>query len=810
MNLSLRWLSDYIDTGVDVKKFCADMTISGSKVERYDTEGTDITNVIVGKVLEQPEPIEGTHLVICKVDVGTAGNGEPLQIVTGAPNVNCGDLVPVAMDGATVIDRKEKKVVKIKKGKLRGVVSNGMLCSVDELGLTLHDFPYATTDGIFILKQEEGCPALTLGMDIKEAIGYNDTSVEFEITSNRPDCLSVIGLAQEAHATFDKPVTIKEPSFKGNGEDINTMLKVKVHNDKLCSRYIAGIVKNVKVGPSPRWMRERLRASGVRPINNFVDITNFVMLEYGQPMHAFDIKYINDREINIRNAKNGEKITTLDGVERELKDNMLVIADANKPVAVAGVMGGEYSGIMDDTVNVVFESACFDGASVRVTAKTLGMRTDASARFEKGLDPYNTLPAIKRAFELVEMLGCGEVVGTIIDADHSDKTPHGVPFSAEWTNKFLGTDISEEVMLTCLHKLGFKVENGMAYAPHNRVDIECKADIAEEIARIYGYNNIPRTIIKGVAKASLTPEQLYSRKIMNTMTALGASEITTYSFISPKYFDKIKLPANSKLRNTVTITNPLGEDTSVMRTTVIPSMCEVLSRNYNNRNLSACLFELGNEYIPVEGEVLPIEPLRLSVGMYGDGVDFYDIKGIVTELMDIMGVEDYEVEACTDTADFAEADAFHKGRCAMISKDGIKLAILGELHPEVTENYDIDVKTYVAKINVPEMMSVSKLEKTYKPLPKFPATTRDLALVCDDKIPVATLEKCIKAGVGNILENITLFDVYKGKQIADGKKSVAFSISMRSHDGTLTDEQADGAMKRSLKELAKIGAEIRS
>ncbi len=810
MNLSLRWLSDYIDTGADIKKFCAEMTLSGSKVERYDTEGEDIKNVVVGKVLEQPVSIEGTHLVICKIDVGPAGNGEPLQIVTGAPNVNCGDLVPVAMDGATVIDRKEKKLVKIKKGKLRGVESNGMLCSLDELGLSLHDFPYAIADGIFILKDEESCEPIKIGQNIMEAIGFNDTSVEFEITSNRPDCLSVIGLAQEAHATFDKPVSIKEPSFRGNGEDINTMLKVKVQNTELCSRYIAGVVKNVKVGPSPRWMRERLRASGVRPINNFVDITNFVMLEYGQPMHAFDIRYINKAEINVRNAKQGEKITTLDGIERELSEKMLVIADADKPVAVAGVMGGEYSGIMDDTVDVVFESACFNGASVRTTAKALGMRTDASARFEKGLDPYNTLPALKRAFELVELLGCGEVVGSIIDADHSAKTPHGVEFNPDWINKFLGTAISEDTMVTILKKLGFKVENGMAYAPHNRIDIECKSDIAEEVARIYGYNNIPKTIIKGIAQASLSPEQIYERKIMNTMTALGANEITTYSFISPKYFDKIKLPVNSPLRKTVTITNPLGEDTSVMRTTVLPSMCEVLSRNYNNRNMSACLFELGNEYLPLDGEVLPNEPARLSVGMYGDDVDFYDIKGIITELLDIMGVKDYDITACTSTDDFAEADAFHKGRCAMITKDGVKLAILGELHPNVTENYDIDVKTYCAKVNIPEMMSVSTIEKAYKPLPKFPATTRDLALVCDDTTPVATLEKAIKIGVGAILEEITLFDVYKGKQIADGKKSVAFSISMRSHDGTLTDEQADAAMKRSLKELAKLGAEIRS
>ncbi|MDE5860299.1 MAG: phenylalanine--tRNA ligase subunit beta, partial [Oscillospiraceae bacterium] len=598
----------------------------------------------------------------------------------------------------------------------------------------------------------------------------------FEITSNRPDCLSVIGLAREAHATFDKPYTVKTPEFKGIDGDINSMLKVTIHNKELCPRYIAGVVKNVKIGMSPRWMRERLRASGVRPINNFVDITNYVMLEYGHPMHAFDIRYIDGAEINIRNAKDGETITTLDGVERTLKKEMLVIADANKPVAVAGVMGGEYSGIMDDTVDVVFEAACFDGASVRTTAKALGMRTDASARFEKGLDPQNAYPAILRAFELVEELGCGEVVKTIIDADYSDKSPKGVEFDPEWINKFLGTDISEADMKKYLERLDFKIENGIAYAPSVRIDIERKCDIAEEVARIYGYNNIPKTIIRGVAAAQLTEKQKFERKICSTMAALGAYEITTYSFISPKYFDKIRLPENSKLRKTVVITNPLGEDTSVMRTTILPSMCEVMARNYNNRNASVCLFELGSEYIPNGGE-LPDEPVRLSIGMYGGGADFYDIKGIADALLKDVGVEDFEYTACTDTEVFAEASAFHPGRCAVIKKDGKAVGILGELHPEVLENYGIGTKAYAAKLNVNELLEMATAVKTYKPLPKFPATTRDLAIVCDEALPVAELEKAIKKAVGNILETVTLFDVYQGKQIAEGKKSVAYAIS---------------------------------
>lgn len=804
MDLSMKWLGDYIDVSdMPIKEFCSGLTISGSKVERWETEGEEISKVVVGKILSVVPHENSDHLVVCKVDVGHA-SPDVLQIVTGASNVHEGDFVPVAMDGSTLPNG-----VKIKKGKLRGVESNGMLCSLGELGLTTHDFPYAIADGIFIMQQEEGCVPFELGQDIREAIGFDDTSVEFEITSNRPDCMSVIGLARETHATFDRPYTVKEPAYNGIDGDINSMLKVTIHNKELCPRYIAGVVKNVKIGMSPRWMRERLRASGVRPINNFVDITNYVMLEYGHPMHAFDIRYIDGAEINIRNAKEGEKITTLDGTERTLTEKMLVIADANKPVAVAGVMGGEYSGIMDDTVDVVFEAACFDGASVRTTAKALGMRTDASARFEKGLDPQNAYPALMRAFELVEMLGCGEVVKTIIDADYSDKTPKGVEFDPKWINNFLGTDIPEDVMKSCLERLDFKVENGMAYAPSVRIDIERKCDIAEEVARIYGYNNIPKTIIRGVADAKLTEKQKLERKIANAMTALGAYEITTYSFISPKYFDRIRLPADSPLRRTVVISNPLGEDTSVMRTTLLPSMCEVMARNYNSRNAAVCLFELGSEYIPGGGE-LPDEPVRLSVGAYGGDMDFYGLKGIVDSMLKNIGVEDFEYAACTDPAVFAEAEAFHPGRCAVITKDGKAIGIVGELHPETLENYGIGVKAYAAKVNVTELLDIANAVKTYKPLPKFPAAVRDLAIVCDEDLPVAKLEKAIKRAVGNTLESVTLFDVYKGKQIAEGKKSVAYSIAMRSHEGTLTDEQSDAAVKRVLKELEKLGAELRA
>lgn len=796
MNLSMKWLSDYVKADMPIKEYCHALTMSGSKVECYEIEGSEISNVVVGKLLSvEPHP-DSDHLVICQVEIG---QDTPIQIVTGAPNVKAGDIVPVALSGSTLPGG-----IKIKKGKLRGVESNGMLCSLGELGLNKHDFPYAIEDGIFII--EEDCE---IGEDIHTAIGLNDTSVEFEITSNRPDCLSIIGLARETAATYNLPLNVPVPSFKGVDGNINEMLKVDIQNTEKCRRYCAGIVKNVKIEPSPRWMRERLRASGVRPINNFVDITNYVMLEYGQPMHAFDLRYVDGAHINVRNAAEGEKIMTLDSVERTLTSEMLVIADENKPVAVAGVMGGEYSGIMEDTNTVVFESAYFEPTQVRRTAKKLGMRSDASMRYEKGVDPKISMTCLKRAFQLVEELGAGEVINTVIDADYSDNTASEVEYDPKWINDFLGTDISEADMSDYLRRLEFKIEGNKVIAPSFRIDIECKADIAEEIARIYGYNEIPSTEFRGVAEAELTPEQKFTRTLNNVMVSLGGYEIATFSFVSPKYMDKINLPADSKLRNTVNIINPLGEDTSVMRTSTIPSMLEVLSFNYNNRNEKACLYEIAKEYLPVEGNELPDEPLRLTVGMYGGNVDFYDLKGIVETALSEMGIKSVEYVRAYDSEAFDEKSAMHPGRSAVIMKDGVALGIMGEIHPDVQETYEIGSKTYIAKLNVPEMMSAAETEISYKPLPKFPATTRDLSLICDDDIPVASLEKAITGAVGKILEKVTLFDVYKGKQIADGKKSVSYSITMRSHDGTLTDEQADNAVKKALKALSVLGAELR-
>lgn len=797
MNLSMKWLSDYVTLDTTVKDFCAAMTMSGSKVEVATEEGSEIKNVVVGKLLSVVPHENSDHLVVCQVDVGQE---QPIQIVTGAPNVKAGDIVPVALCGAELPNG-----VKIKKGKLRGVESNGMLCSLGELGLTVHDFPYAIADGIFLI--QEDCQ---IGQDIHEAIGLNDTSVEFEITSNRPDCLSVTGLAREAAATYHVPLNLKKPTFQGIDGNIQDELQVEIQNKEKCPRYAAGIVKNVKIAPSPRWMRERLRASGVRPINNLVDITNYVMLEYGQPMHAFDLRYVKDGKIVVRNAAEGETITTLDGVTRTLSPEMLVIADAEKPIAVAGVMGGEYSGIMEDTNTVVFESAYFEPVQVRRTAKKLGMRTDASARYEKGLDPEGCLRTLERAFELVELLGAGEPVRTHIDLDYNEKQRNRIPFDPDWINKFLGTDISREEMCDTMKMLEIEVDGDTCISPSFRIDLERPADLAEEVARIYGYNNIPSTVIKGIANASLTPKQKFRRTLENATVAVGCYGILTYSFISPKYFDKIALPADSSLRKTVVISNPLGEDTSVMRTTTLPSMLETLSLNYKNRNAAVALYEIGKEYLPTAPDKLPEEPDRLTIGMYGDDADFFTLKGMVETILETAGLHDCTYKACSTDAPFDEICALHPGRSAVIYAGETPIGYLGEVHPTVQKNYEIGTRTYVAKLLIDEMQPLAQTEITYQPLPKFPAITRDLSLVCADEVPVGDLQAAMKNAVGSILEQITLFDVYKGEQIAAGMKSVSFSIRMRSHEGTLTDEQADAAMKRVLKALKEHGATLRA
>ncbi len=792
MDLSIRWLKDYVDIGdISMRDFSEAMSMSGSKVEGWTTEFEDVKNVVVGKILSvEPHP-DSDHLVICQLDVGQQ---EPVQIVTGASNVHVGDMVPAALHKSQLPNG-----VKITKGKLRGVMSNGMMCSIAELNLTKGDFPYAAEDGIFLL--QEDCQ---VGQDIASAIGCNDTCVEFEITPNRPDCLSVLGLAREAAVTFGKELKMHTPQVKGCGGDIHDYLSVEVRNPQLCPRYTAKVVKNVKIGPSPRWMRERLRASGVRPIDNIVDITNYVMLEYGQPMHAFDIEYVKDHKIIVRNAVSGETIQTLDGVDRTLSEDMLVIADSEKASAVAGVMGGEHSGINENTHTVVFESACFKGSSVRITAKKLGMRTESSGRFEKGLDAQNCLPAVMRACELVELLGAGEVVDGVIDVDNTNYQPTRIHLDADWTNRFLGTDIPKEQMVKILTNLQFQMEGDEIIVPSFRSDVEHKADIAEEIARFYGYNNIPTTIAKGSPEGGYNEYQKFERVVNQNMLAQGMYEIMTYSFVSPKQYDKIRLPKDDPKRQSVVIRNPLGEDTSIMRTNAIPSMMDILSKNYNNRNGAVSLYEIGNEYIPVEGELLPDEVPNLVLGMYGDDKDFFTLKGVVENLLDTLAIREYDVDAKSDDP------TFHPGRCAVLSKDGEEFGIIGEVHPLVCANYGINTRVYVGKLKLRKLFAMMDTQRSYVPMPKFPASTRDLALLCDDALPVMTMEKAIKAAAGKILEKIELFDVYKGSQIAQGKKSVAFNISMRASDRTLTDEEVNGAMSKILKALEELGAQIRS
>ncbi len=793
MDLSMRWLRDYTDISAVDREFSEAMSMSGSKVETYEQEGSEISNVVVGKVLSVEKHPDSDHLVICQVDVGQEN---PVQIVTGASNVTPGVLVPAALDGSTLPGG-----VKIKKGKLRGVASDGMMCSLGELGLTAHDFPYAVEDGIFLIEEE-----CSIGQDICSAIGFNDRKVEFEITSNRPDCLSVIGLAREAAATFGAPLQMHQPVVKGcgDGDDVHNYISVTVSNPTLCPRYACKAVKNVKIGPSPRWMRERLRASGVRPINNLVDITNYVMLEYGQPMHAFDYRFVKDQRIDVRNAKKGEHIVTLDGIDRELTEDMLVIADSEKPVAVAGVMGGEYSGIMEDTNTVIFESANFNGASVRITAKKLGMRTDASSRFEKGLNAVMTEEALLRACELVEILGAGEVVDGIIDVCHADLTPVTVPFTPEWISRFLGVEIPEARQVQILESLGFIIENGNIIVPYYRTDVHHKADIAEEVARIYGYDKIPTTAIRGVANGKLTDRQKFDRSIGQVLLGCGLSEVQTYSFISPKAYDRINLPAESPLRRSVVISNPLGEDTSIMRTTAIPSMLEVLARNYNNRNPYMWCYEMGKEYIPTNPDQLPVEKQQIMIGMFENGADYFVLKGIVECLLNALRVSGVEFEAVKDNP------TFHPGQTARILKDETEIGIIGQIHPKVALNYGIGAKVFVAELSADVLFELRDSEKQYEALPKFPASTRDLALVCDKETPVAGIEKIIRSAAGKHLEAVKLFDVYEGERMPQGKKSVAFSVILRSKQGTLKDDEVDNIIKKILKALTAHNISLRS
>lgn len=792
MLLSRKWLNEFVPVDVDDRTFAEDMTLSGSKVEITEIEGEEISNVVVGRVVDIKRHENSDHMWICQVDVGEEA---PIQIVTGAQNVSQGDLVPVAKHNSTLPGG-----VKITKGKLRGEKSNGMLCSYKELGMTDNDWPYSVVDGIFLLNSDPDLKAKDLkpGDDIRTAIGLDDHVVEFEITPNRPDCLSVIGLAREAAVTYGKTMAQHEPVVKGGGiGNLTELLDVETPATDLCPRYTARMVRNVKIGPSPKWMRDRLRASGVRPINNIVDITNYVMLEYGQPMHAFDYRYVNGGKIVVRRAEDGETLTTLDGNVRQLNSSMLVIADEHRAVGLAGIMGGENSEIAEDTVDVVFESANFNGTSIRRTALALGMRTEASAKFEKGLDILNTLPAVNRACELVEMLGAGEVLDGTIDILNFVPQPKQLKLRADKINALLGTDIDAAEMCRILQELGFGVDGDIITVPSWRGDVEHYSDLAEEVARFYGYNQIPTTAMTGVTtRGGYSPEQMLERSLGTVCRSLGYDEIITYSFISPTYYDKIRLPEDSPLRKSMKIMNPLGEDTSIMRTTVMPSMLEILTRNYNYRNKEAHLYELGRTYFERE-DGMADEPKHLSLGVYGPEESFFTLKGAVETILDSIRAED--VTYVAEKSD----PSYHPGRCAKVYVNGQEVGTLGQIHPLVAANYGVDAELYYADLKFDALFASRGADPEYQPLPKFPAVTRDIAVLVDKAVTVGAMESSIQAAAKGLLKDVTLFDIYEGAKLPTGKKSVAFNLVLRADDRSLTAQEADDEVNLVLERLKK-------
>ena len=901
MNLSRKWLNEFVTVTANDKEFAEAMTLSGSKVETTEDLGAEISNVVVGQLLSMERHPDSDHMWVCQVEVGQA---EPIQIVTGAWNIHPGDLMPVALHKSTLPGGK-----KIEKGKLRGVVSNGMFCGLSELGLDERDFPYAvitpaailgdyhpldkdkpsipadiqpghkiygpvlaakveavksagdgcwtcnlsyaekdgptgaivTTpcpnlhagdmvafntktgtictlsdlhaqqaefphcipDGIFVLREEGIAP----GDNIKPIINADDHVVEFEITPNRPDCLSVIGLAREAAATFGQELRLHEPVVKGGAEgSLVELLDVETPDPELCPRYTARMVRNVKIAPSPKWMRERLRSMGVRPINNIVDITNYVMLEYGQPMHAFDYRYVKGGKIIVRRAADGEELTTLDGNVRKLTHNMLVIAAETRAVGLAGIRGGENSEIVDATVDVVFESANFDGTCIRKAALALGMRTEASAKFEKGLDPLNTLPAVNRACELVELLGAGEVVDGVIDILNHVPQPRILKLEPDRINGLLGTDIPEQEMVEILRKLGFTVEGDQVTVPSWRGDVIGMADLAEEVARFHGYNYIPTTLMRGqTTLGGYSTEEKLERQLGAMCRSLGYDEIITYSFISPTCYDKIRWSADDPRRQSFKILNPLGEDTSIMRTTILPSMLEILTRNYNYRNQSARLYEVGRTYQEGGNDGLAVENKVLSMGAYGEDMDFFTLKGAVEAILNDIRAEDIRFEKpCQNNP------SYHPGRCADVYAGGRRLGVLGQIHPLVAQNYGVDAEFYCAELDFTQLLHAKGPDPEYVPLPKFPSVTRDIAVVCDEAVTVGALEEAIRKGAKGLLKEVTLFDIYQGKGIPEGKKSVAFNLVLRSDDRSLTSEEADADVKSILETLEKeLGAVLR-
>ena len=795
MKLNRKWINEeFVDLShVSDKEYVEKLTIFGQKVETWERMDAEIKNVVVGKVVSIVRHENSDHMWVCQVDVGQA---EPVQIVTGAQNVHEGDLVPAALHNSWLPGG-----VHITKGKLRGVKSNGMLCSYLELGLTQNDLPGTYEDGIWILNDEDCKP----GDDINLVIGNDDTVVDFEITNNRPDCYSIIGLARESAAAFGKEMKHHEPVVHGSDAgSIFEKLDVEVPAENLCNRYTARMVANVKIGPSPKWLRHRLRANGVRPINNIVDITNYVMLEYGQPMHAFDYRYITSGKIVVREAVEGETLTTLDGIVRPLKPGMLVIADDTRAIGLAGIMGGENSEIMDDTATVVFESANFDGTSIRQTALALGMRTEASGKFEKHLDPMLTVPAVQRACELVELLNAGDVLDGTIDIINYVPEPRQLPLEPEKINRLLGTDISKEQMVEYLRLLEVPVEGDTILVPSFRPDLNLMADIAEEVGRSFGYNEIPTTAFKTSTQGGYTPEMILENKAGQLCRSLGYSEIITYSFVSPAIFDQIRLPADSPLRNAMKIQNPLGEDTSIMRTIALPSMLEILSRNAAYHNKAAKLYELAKIYLPQEGQVLPAEPKMLVLGTYGEGTTFFTLKGELEAILAGLRIQKASYTAVKDNP------SYHPGRCAKVTIGGVDVGYMGQVHPLVAKNYGIETEVYCVEVDFTKIFDLQLPAPTYTPLPKYPTVSRDLAVLCDEALTVAEVENVMTAAAGKLLRGIRLFDVYRGKGVAEGKKSLAFSLELRADDRTLTDADSEGVVAKVLKALEeKLGAVLR-
>ena len=805
MNTSLSWIKAYVpELDVTAQEYMDAMTLSGSKVEGYEKLDEDLEKIVIGQIKKIEKHPDADKLVVCQVDVGT---GEDVQIVTGAPNVKEGQKVPVVLDGGRVAGGHDGKKtpggIKIKKGKLRGVVSNGMMCSIEELGSNRDMYPKAPEEGIYIFEDDA-----VIGESAVKALGLDDVVFEYEITSNRVDCFGVIGLAREAAATFGKEFKPPVVAETGNNENVNDYIKVTVEDTDLCPRYCARVVKNIKIAPSPEWMQRRLASQGIRPINNIVDITNYVMEEYGQPMHAYDLDTIAGREIIVRRASKDEIFVTLDGQERKMDESVLMICDGEKAVGIAGIMGGENSMITDSVQTMLFEAACFDGTNIRLSSKKIGLRTDASGKFEKGLDPNNAIDAINRACQLIEELGAGEVVGGVADVYGKVKEGRRIPFDPEKVNQLLGTQISKETMLGYFKKidLDYDDEKDEVVVPSWRQDLECLADLAEEAARFYGYDNIPTTLPTGEATTGKLSFKLRVEEVArNVAEYCGFSQGMNYSFESPKVFDKLLIPEDSELRKTVVISNPLGEDFSIMRTISLNGMLTSLSTNYNRRNKNVRLYELGNIYLPKQVPVteLPEERMQFTLGMYGEG-DFYTMKGVVEEFFDKAGMSGKETYDPNSGKPF-----LHPGRQADVIYDGKTIGYLGELHPQVADNYSIKDRVYVAVIDMPEIVALASFDLKYEGIAKFPAVARDISMVMKKNILAGEVEKIFDAKGGKYLESYELFDIYEGAQIKSGYKSLAYSLTFRAKDKTLEEADYMPAMEKILKALEELGIELR-